>query len=112
MNSDLYYRHEKNLMHLTNHLLSNLLLYVFVSFAYPVSSTDLFLLMGANIIDIDHLFARPIYNPLRSSFTHILHKHYKIIIAVSVGAIFTPVKFLGVGLILHLCLDSIEAMRH
>lgn len=45
-----------------------------------INYTDAVLIVGSNLVDIDHLFSRPIYLSGRDSFkTHFLHKQWKII---------------------------------
>ncbi len=74
---------------------------------------DLALILGANLIDLDHLLARPIYNPMRNSFkTHLLHKPWKVILPLCVLALFIrPIMFVGIGVGLHYLLDHIDNKR-
>ena len=69
--------------------------------------TDLVLILGSNLIDLDHLFSRPIYNPRRNSFrTHFLHENWKSVLLLSLAmCLFRPLLFLGIGLAMHLFLD-------
>jgi len=75
--------------------------------------TDLALIAGANLIDLDHLLSRPIYDPKRNSFTaHILHKQWRAVSIISVGMLFIrPIAFLGIGLLLHFFLDYLYNKR-
>lgn len=75
--------------------------------------TDLALLIGSNLIDLDHLFSRPIYDSMRNGFkTHFLHKQWRIVLLLSVLVLFVrPLTFLGVGLILHFFLDYLDIKR-
>jgi len=75
--------------------------------------TDLGLIVGSNLIDLDHLFSCPIYHPKRNPFkTHVLHKYWKIISALSILLLFyRPLMFLGIGLILHFFLDYLYIKR-
>jgi len=76
--------------------------------------TDLALIIGSNLIDLDHLFSKPIYHPKRNPFkTHFLHKQWKIIALLSVFSMFfyRPLLFLGIGLILHFFLDYLYIKR-
>lgn len=68
---------------------------------------DLFFLLSAELIDLDHFLSRPIYNPKRNSFeVHPLHKNWKIILIVSVFLVsYRPTMFLGIGLVSHIFLD-------
>jgi hypothetical protein len=77
------------------------------------SYVDLALIIGSNLIDLDHLFSRPIYDPQRNPFiTHALHKNWKLVLIISVALIFIrPVMFLGIGILTHFLLDFIDAKR-
>lgn len=74
---------------------------------------DLALIVGSNLIDLDHLLSRPIYDPNRNPFaTHLLHKNWKLVLAISVALIFIrPLMFLGIGLLTHFLLDCIDTKR-
>lgn len=74
---------------------------------------DLALVVGANFIDLDHLFSRPIYDPKRNSFkSHFLHRHWKIVSLLSLGMLFIrPLAFLGIGILLHFFLDYLYNKR-
>jgi len=74
---------------------------------------DLSLLIGSNLIDLDHLFSRPIYNAKRNSFgAHFLHKHWRMVSLLSLGMLFVrPVAFLGLGILLHFLLDYLYNKR-
>jgi hypothetical protein len=75
--------------------------------------TDLALMLGSNLIDLDHLIAKPIYHPRRNSFTtHPLHKQWRVLSALSVLLLFIrPLAFLGAGLLLHFLLDYLYNKR-
>ena len=65
--------------------------------------------MAATIlIDLDHLLADPIYDPLRCSIGfHPLHTLFPI--ALYTGLCFFPkTRIIGVGLIIHILLDTID----
>ena len=74
---------------------------------------DLALLLGSNLIDLDHLFSQPIYHPKRSPFNaHPLHKQWGMILLLSAIMLFIrPLIFLGIGLILHFLLDYFYIKR-
>ncbi len=75
-----------------------------------VTSTDLILIFSASLIDLDHLFSKPIYKPGRDSFkTHFLHKRWHLILLLAIVILFfRKISFLGIGLISHLFLDYID----
>jgi hypothetical protein len=89
-----------------------LLIIIQLNLAHP-NSMDLVLLFGSNLIDLDHLFSRPIYHPKRNPFkTHPIHKRWLIASLVSIALIlYRPGMFLGVGLLLHLFLDYLYIKR-
>ena len=68
---------------------------------------DLSLLVGSNLIDLDHLLTRPVYDTKRNSFkTHVLHRNWKMGLFVSLLMLFIrPLLFLGLGIMLHYFLD-------
>jgi len=74
---------------------------------------DLALIVGSNLIDLDHLFSRPIYDPQRNPFvTHLLHKNWKLVLIISGVLIFVrQVMFLGMGILVHFLLDFIDTKR-
>ncbi len=76
---------------------------------------DLLVLYSASLIDLDHLFSKPIFDPKRNPFkTHFLHKNWKVVILFSLVVLFfyRPLAFLGLGLLSHLLLDLIYIKRH
>lgn len=75
--------------------------------------SDLALILGSNLIDLDHLFSKPIYHPKRNPFiTHGIHKRWVLLICLSVAFLFIkPIMFLGIGLLAHLLFDYIYARR-
>jgi len=64
------------------------------------------------LIDVDHLLARPVYDPNRSSIGfHPLHRLPAILVYV---LLLFPrcTRILGIGLIVHIALDALDgAMR-
>jgi hypothetical protein len=76
------------------------------------TGTDMILLFSAELIDLDHLFSRPIYSVGRNPFrTHFLHKKWPVILAVAILFLFyRPILFLGIGLLAHLFLDYIYTL--
>ncbi|HEY4505213.1 MAG TPA: DUF6122 family protein [Candidatus Paceibacterota bacterium] len=75
--------------------------------------TDLSLIIGSNLVDLDHLFSRPIYQPGRDSFkTHFLYKQWKMVLLLSILMLFVrPLMFLGIGLVLHFFLDYLDTIK-
>lgn len=62
------------------------------------------------LVDLDHLLAYPVYDPNRCSIGfHPLHE----LIPISVYFILCfikPVRFVGLGLMIHMLLDSIDCI--
>ena len=60
------------------------------------------------LVDLDHLLATPIYDPLRCSIGfHPLHDER--LVAVYVLLLFwKPCRLIGLGLLIHMALDSLD----
>ena len=67
-----------------------------------------FLMIATMLVDIDHLFANPIYDPNRCSIGfHPLHEMWFIVLYVMLC--FVPkVRLVGIGLSVHMALDAID----
>jgi hypothetical protein len=64
--------------------------------------------IAAIIIDIDHIFATPIFNPNRCSINfHPLHTYYAIAIYI-VLAFWKKTRVFGIALLLHMLADTID----
>ena len=60
------------------------------------------------LVDIDHLVANPMYDPGRCSIGfHPLHGVLPIVLYVSL-CVFPKSRYVGVGLIIHMALDSLN----
>ncbi len=68
-----------------------------------------FVIMSSTIlVDLDHLLATPIYDPTRCSIGfHPLHGFIPIGIYVLLS-FYPKSKFVGIGLVIHMILDSID----
>lgn len=63
------------------------------------------------IVDIDHLLATPIYDPMRCSINfHPLHKFIPIGFYMLLSIVPKPIilRYIGIGLLIHMGLDSID----
>ncbi len=68
------------------------------------------IMMLAMLIDLDHLFADPIYDPNRCSINyHPLHTYPAIGIYILVTAI-PRLRILGLGFLIHMVLDGIDCI--
>jgi len=69
------------------------------------------LLVLTMLVDIDHLLADPIYDPTRCSIGfHPLHRFYAIAIYLLLSLVRSPtyLRYIGIGLLIHMALDSID----
>ncbi len=91
------------------HIIFNLIVFFFLDQIISVNFFDFIFLLSAELIDLDHLFPRPIYHPKRNPFKkHFFHRNWKFILVIATILLFIrPIMFLGVGLISHLFLDYI-----
>ena len=66
------------------------------------------LMIATMIVDIDHIFANPIYDPNRCSIGfHPLHELW--FIGLYIALCFIPkTKLIGIGLSVHMALDAID----
>lgn len=65
-------------------------------------------LLAGWLVDVDHLLADPIYDPTRCSIGfHPLHTWFPIAV-YGVMCWIKPVRLLGLGLVIHMLLDSID----
>lgn len=67
-----------------------------------------FVLIATMLVDIDHLFANPIYDPNRCSIGfHPLHQLW--FVALYIALCFIPkTRLVGLGLSIHMALDAID----
>ncbi|HEY9583983.1 MAG TPA: DUF6122 family protein [Candidatus Paceibacterota bacterium] len=97
------------------HIATNLGIFIILTSSGLISADypDLVLLLSSDLIDLDHLFSKPIYHPRRNPFkTHFLHKHWIILGLISLGSIlYRPLTFLGIGLVSHMLLDYLYTKR-
>ncbi|MBS3091681.1 hypothetical protein J4217_04530 [Candidatus Pacearchaeota archaeon] len=93
------------------HLTFSLILYGILAKLGIVALSPYYLtiLFSAELIDLDHLFSRPIYARKRNPFKiHFFHKNWIFILIVAATIIFIkPFFLLGLGLELHLLMDFI-----
>jgi hypothetical protein len=64
--------------------------------------------MATMVVDIDHLWANPIYDPDRCSIGfHLLHQP-EFIALYLVLAMIPKMRLIGIGCLVHMALDGIE----
>jgi len=65
-------------------------------------------MVATMLIDVDHVFASPIYDPGRCSIGfHPLHRVWFIAIYI-ILSIVPKTRIIGIGLVTHIALDSID----
>ena len=65
-------------------------------------------MVGTMVVDLDHLLARPLYDPDRCSILfHPLHSGPAIALWVLL-ALIPKTRLIGVGLVLHMALDGLD----
>ncbi len=63
------------------------------------------------IVDLDHLFANPIYQADRCSINfHPLHSYYAIAIYIIITFLRRPFNIIGIGLSLHMLTDFFDCL--
>jgi len=94
------------------------MLHLALHFVAPAALTGLFfrknwmavylLMIATMLVDLDHIFANPIYDPTRCSIGfHPLHELWFIVLYIALC--FVPrVRLIGIGLSLHMALDAID----
>jgi hypothetical protein len=96
------------------HIAFSLLVYFIILKAgyFSFSLFSLTMLLSAELIDLDHLFSKPIYKKGRNPFaTHFLHRHWYFVIPFALFLLFFPDFFtLGLGLLCHLFIDVSEVI--
>jgi len=95
-----------NLLHILLHFLTPAL--VATTF-FRSNWKHAYLLMLATLaVDLDHLLANPIYDPNRCSIGfHPLHQPGFIVLYLAL-CLFPKTRIIGIGLVLHMALDSID----
>jgi len=62
------------------------------------------------VVDLDHLFADPVYDPGRCSIGfHPLHKNFAVV-AYGAALFWPKVRLLAIGLLIHMALDGIDCV--
>ncbi|MAZ72864.1 MAG: hypothetical protein CMC70_06930 [Flavobacteriaceae bacterium] len=67
-------------------------------------------LLATMVVDVDHLFANPIFDPNRCSIGfHLLHWYLAIVLYV-VLLFFKKTRVIGIGLVLHMLTDYLDCL--
>lgn len=65
-------------------------------------------MLATMLVDIDHLFANPIYDPNRCSINfHPLHSYIAILI-YGLCVLFPKTRIIAIGLLIHMMIDYID----
>ncbi|ANF50595.1 hypothetical protein A0O34_08695 [Chryseobacterium glaciei] len=68
--------------------------------------TAYFILLATMLVDLDHLFANPIFDPNRGSVGfHFLHSYYSISVYFLMLFFKGNIRIIGIGLLLHMLTD-------
>ncbi|MBW8201415.1 DUF6122 family protein [Flagellimonas abyssi] len=68
------------------------------------------ILLAGILIDIDHLWAIPLYDPNRCSLGfHIFHTYWAIILYILL-LFFKPTRLIGLALVIHIIADSVDCL--
>ncbi len=69
-----------------------------------------FIMVLANMVDLDHLLAIPIYDPNRCGIGfHPLHSYLAVIAYLAMTAT-AKTRLVGVGLVIHMALDGLDCV--
>ena len=67
-------------------------------------------MVSTMVVDLDHLLANPVYDPLRCGIGfHPLHSYLAIVVYLAM-VIFPKIRILAIGLIIHMLLDSFDCI--
>jgi hypothetical protein len=70
-----------------------------------------FIMMSTMVVDLDHLLANPVFDPLRCSIGfHPLHS-YPAIAAYLLMLALPQLRIVALGLLIHMGLDGLECIR-
>lgn len=73
--------------------------------------TVYFLLLTTMLIDLDHLFADPIFQASRCSVNfHVLHSNYAVLVYMLLLFLKRPFRIIGIGLLFHIFTDLIDCI--
>lgn len=88
----------------------------FLHFGFPVFIALIFyhknwkkvylILLATMLVDLDHLFANPIFDPSRNSIGfHILHSYYAIAVYCAMLFFKGNIRIIAIGLLIHMITD-------
>lgn len=69
------------------------------------------ILLATMLVDIDHLFANPIFQASRCSINfHFLHTYYAMLFYLLLLFMRRPFRIIGIGLLFHMFTDFVDCM--
>jgi hypothetical protein len=97
------------------------LIHYFLHFGFPLVISLVFfkkdwkkvylILIATMLVDLDHLFANPIFDPNRCSINfHFLHTYYAMVVYVLLLFFKKPFRIIGIGLLFHMLTDYIDCL--
>ena len=67
------------------------------------------ILLATMVVDLDHLFANPIFEVNRCSINfHFLHSYYAMVVYFVLLFLKKPFKIIGIGLLFHMLTDFVD----
>jgi len=99
------------LQHLTHYFFHFVFILLLAYFYWPTQwKKAYFILLATMLVDIDHLWATPIFDSGRCSIGfHLLHSYYAIGIYF-ILLFFPKTRIIGIGLTLHILTDFIDCI--
>jgi len=96
-------------------------IHYFLHFGFPIIIAYVFfkkdwkkvylILIATMLVDLDHLFANPIFQANRCSINfHFLHTYYAMIVYVILLFFKKPFNIIGMGLLFHMFTDLVDCM--
>jgi hypothetical protein len=99
----------KDLVHYSLHFLFPL--FVAVIFFRKDWKKVYFIFLGTMLVDLDHLFANPFFEPNRCSIQfHPLHTYYAMAVYSVMTLFKAPYRWIGIGLLMHMATDTIDCV--
>ncbi|WP_341501469.1 DUF6122 family protein [Gallaecimonas sp. GXIMD4217] len=69
------------------------------------------IMVATMAVDIDHLLAEPLFDPLRCSIGfHPLHQYPMVALYLGL-TLFRPTRLVGLGLVIHMLLDGLDCLK-
>lgn len=70
-----------------------------------------FIMVATMVVDLDHLVATPLFDPLRCSIGfHPFHSYFVIPLYIAM-TFYKPTRLIGLGLVIHMLLDGIDCLK-